>query len=597
CGGGIFDKKISDNKASDNKDSDVSVFYGLNDYDYYTKLDFRKYVVQQHVEGSVKHFLHCERAENRYFIPVFCLAFDRPFCIPKKIKKMSDGDSFKKYEADLENNSVFFNCIVLQYCGFKNNKLLFKGIISSSYIDFNQAEKIRNLIDQGKENIFLNDDFWKLLNSDSRIGIFEYDENKEFTFTDEKFPEGRSITKFNDISTLYLKSGADSELIMREPEINGKVKNAVIIKDLISNKTEIITDEEITDEERKLLEENSEEKKDIISKLKLGNAGNGYFYIEQEYSDDTHKIFVSFGLNCDGFFEKYESEGYVIEFGIVPCTGEKYILVNSSEYNPTSEAGKILFESKVGLAEYFMALQKSEANFFFKEMIDKTEKFIEKYSGISHAENLHSAKEVLSAATEKNRKKMLSDNFADTSVQHDANTSKERKTDEELLKKVAEAKTTRDNMLYDTAGYAYPTFVLMGDPGVGKTTAARNIAELFGYGRYDLLIKGVSDLKGHYLGHTEERVKELLLDAVDHKKAIVIDEAYSLFNDDFGREAAEILIPIISGDIKELKWQKELSNKSGDHENRELKFSQDKPVPLIIFTGYEAAMRDMLNNN
>lgn len=89
--------------------------------------------------------------------------------------------------------------------------------------------------------------------------------------------------------------------------------------------------------------------------------------------------------------------------------------------------------------------------------------------------------------------------------------------------------------------------IFKGNPGTGKTTVARILAELFH--EMNVLSKGHlieverADLVGEYIGHTAQKTRDLV------KKAsggiLFIDEAYSLARGgekDFGKEAIDTLV-------------------------------------------------------
>ena len=159
-----------------------------------------------------------------------------------------------------------------------------------------------------------------------------------------------------------------------------------------------------------------------------------------------------------------------------------------------------------------------------------------------------------------------------------------------------------------------PNFVFMGPPGCGKTTLAKHIAVYFGNNRdleHCLIERTPSDLKGAHVGHTQNRVYDLIVEAVTEDKSIYIDEAYDLQKDDFGKEAVDILLPVLSGDRdviertarKKKKKDTGKAKESGkeaeqDPEVEQYSFSKNgKNPPPIWFGGYEHEMRKMLSEN
>jgi stage V sporulation protein K len=112
--------------------------------------------------------------------------------------------------------------------------------------------------------------------------------------------------------------------------------------------------------------------------------------------------------------------------------------------------------------------------------------------------------------------------------------------------------------------------VFKGNPGTGKTTVARILANMFR--ECGVLQKGHlveverADLVGEYIGHTAQKTKEVIRKALGG--VLFIDEAYSLArggDKDFGREAIDCLvkgmedyrnqfIAIIAGYEDEMDW-------------------------------------------
>jgi SpoVK/Ycf46/Vps4 family AAA+-type ATPase len=114
--------------------------------------------------------------------------------------------------------------------------------------------------------------------------------------------------------------------------------------------------------------------------------------------------------------------------------------------------------------------------------------------------------------------------------------------------------------------------VFVGNPGTGKTTIAREVAKI--YKQYGLLSKGHlvetdrSGLVGEYLGQTAIKTTEIVDKAMGG--VLFIDEAYSLFGDNYGREAIDTFLKLM--------------------EDRKGKFA-------VIIAGYPAEMEQLLNSN
>lgn len=118
-------------------------------------------------------------------------------------------------------------------------------------------------------------------------------------------------------------------------------------------------------------------------------------------------------------------------------------------------------------------------------------------------------------------------------------------------------------------------FVFSGNPGTGKTTVARLLADiLHGVG---LLEKGQlveverGDLVGEYQGHTAKKTKKVIEEALGG--VLFVDEAYGLINgdyDEFGREAIDALVKGVE-----------------DHRNEF----------VVILAGYREEMQELISTN
>ncbi len=115
-------------------------------------------------------------------------------------------------------------------------------------------------------------------------------------------------------------------------------------------------------------------------------------------------------------------------------------------------------------------------------------------------------------------------------------------------------------------------FVFRGNPGTGKTTVARVIAEVFK--SMGLLPKGHlievdrAGLVGQYSGHTAKKTDTVIDTAMGG--VLFIDEAYTLTRDTFGQEAIEKLLT---------------------------RMENDKGKFIVIAAGYFSEMEDFLNAN
>ena len=97
-----------------------------------------------------------------------------------------------------------------------------------------------------------------------------------------------------------------------------------------------------------------------------------------------------------------------------------------------------------------------------------------------------------------------------------------------------------------------------GNPGTGKTTVAKTMAEVLhrlGYIRTSPLITvSGGDLVGEYIGHTAPKTKEVLKRAMGG--VLFIDEAYYLYRAenerDYGQEAIEILLQVMEDNRDDL---------------------------------------------
>lgn len=140
-----------------------------------------------------------------------------------------------------------------------------------------------------------------------------------------------------------------------------------------------------------------------------------------------------------------------------------------------------------------------------------------------------------------------------------------------------------------------PNFAIMGGPGTGKTKIMARLTMLFGSKKVKDKVAEYSyyDLKGTHPGETQRRVFDLLKQASEKQQILLIDGAYRFMEDASGREALEMLVPVILGERTVIKPAYS-GNNTEDTEGYDLSTTG---VPPIWFTGYEKETRQMLVAN
>lgn len=140
-----------------------------------------------------------------------------------------------------------------------------------------------------------------------------------------------------------------------------------------------------------------------------------------------------------------------------------------------------------------------------------------------------------------------------------------------------------------------PNFAIMGGPGTGKTKIMARLTMLFGSKKVKDKVAEYSyyDLKGTHPGETQRRVYELLKQASEKQQILLIDGAYRFMEDASGKEALEMLVPVILGERTVIKPSYS-GTAAESEENYDLSTTG---VPPVWFTGYEKETRQMLVAN
>lgn len=136
-----------------------------------------------------------------------------------------------------------------------------------------------------------------------------------------------------------------------------------------------------------------------------------------------------------------------------------------------------------------------------------------------------------------------------------------------------------------------PNIALLGPEGSGKNTLAKRLVKVFGdvYGQIELVIKNASDLKGAYVGHTSARIFDMLKEADEKNQVILLNEAYNIDEDSFGKEALAIILSAMSGDRRVIE-KPSVNNEPAES-------YQLKNTPCIWISGDEDKLRHMLSKN
>lgn len=150
-----------------------------------------------------------------------------------------------------------------------------------------------------------------------------------------------------------------------------------------------------------------------------------------------------------------------------------------------------------------------------------------------------------------------------------------------------------------------PNFVIMGDPGTGKSSLVKYMAKCFSSPdskAREVVSVVPASFKGLYRGHTKGITCEIIRNAAEKNQIIFIDEAYNLASknmDDSAQEALVEILGLLSGDSKELVYDIE-AVEDGTRYKKTIIYNFEKEgviPPPIWLGGYEHEMRKMLSAN
>lgn len=139
-----------------------------------------------------------------------------------------------------------------------------------------------------------------------------------------------------------------------------------------------------------------------------------------------------------------------------------------------------------------------------------------------------------------------------------------------------------------------PCGMITGEPGTGKTTLARNLASCLPDPVNRVVVKSASDLIGQFVGQTQPRVFDALVEAYESNSILLIDEAYTLLDNVYGKEALAMILPIISGDRTVIE---KMSEPGPNGSASKVTYEFTNGAPAIWLSGYSQELRSMVAGN